>query len=200
MAYKATLFDVDGVLTIHAESFSTYYARQKGIDYRYFREFFQGDFQQALIGEADLRELIQRHHNLWRVEKDVDTLLEEWFTFEDLPNEPLIKLIKKLKARNTPCYLATNQEQYRGKHLVDTMFAGLFDGYFVSAFVGAKKPSREFFSTVVSTIAAKHPPVKAKDILFIDDSPEHVAGAMMAGINAHLYVNFEQARCLLEEA
>lgn len=197
IAFKVVLFDADGVLTVHEEAFSAAYAREKGIDYSSFRSFFQGEFQLALVGQADLKELIRRHEDLWQTNGRVDDLLARWFKAEDVRNEPLLREVANLRRAGVPCYLATNQEKYRGSHIVNEMFKDEFDGYFVSAVVGSKKPSRDFFLKVVSAIAKDHPFVKPADILFIDDSPEHIEGAKMVGINAYLYESVAQVKRLL---
>ncbi len=195
--FKVVLFDADGVLTVHKESFSALYAREKKIEYSAFRAFFQGEFQQALVGKADLKALVQKHEDLWRTDGDVDGLLDRWFKVEDTRNEPLLQKVAELRRAGIPCYLATNQEKYRGSHITNSMFKDEFDGYFVSAEVGSKKPSREFFLAVIDAITAKHPSVNPADILFIDDSPEHVEGAVAVGINAHLYKSIDQVEGLL---
>ena len=195
--YKAVLFDADGVLTVHEASFSAVYAREKNIDYSAFRDFFQGEFQQSLIGQADLKDLIRKHENLWQTNGKIDDLLARWFKTEDVRNEPLLRKVADLRHTNIPCYLATNQEKYRGIHIVNEMFKDEFDGYFVSAVVGSKKPSRDFFLSVIATISKEHPSVKPADILFIDDSLEHIEGAKAVGINAHLYESMPQVERLL---
>lgn len=193
---KVVLFDVDGVLTTHGETFSSRYARERGVDYAPFRTFFQGEFQKALVGQADLKQLIAQHEDVWQTGGDIDGLLQRWFTSEDVRNEPLLQEVAKLRQAGMPCYLATNQEKYRGEYITNTMFKGEFDGYFVSGVVGYKKPSHEFFIAAASAIAENHPGVEPQDILFIDDSPEHIGGAREVGLNAHLYERVSQVRAL----
>lgn len=196
-AFKAVLFDADGVLTVHEEAFSAVYARERNIDYGAFRAFFQGEFQQALVGQADLKDLIRKNEDLWQTNGKVDDLLARWFKVEDVRNEPLLRKVADLRRVGIPCYLATNQEKYRGSHIVNEMFKGEFDGYLVSAVVGSKKPSRDFFLTAISMIAKTHPFITPADILFIDDSPEHIEGAKAVGINAYLYESMPQVGRLL---
>jgi HAD superfamily hydrolase (TIGR01509 family) len=197
MDFKVVLFDVDGVLSLHGQSFSTIYAKERNIDYKNFRNFFQGDFQEALVGKADLKKLIADHEDLWQTDGDIDNLMSRWFEFEDKRNKPLLKIVESLRAKGIKCYLVTNQENYRGKHIVNNMFKGEFDGYFVSADIGSMKPSREFFLSVVDRVKSENPGIATKDILFIDDSPEHIEGAALIGINAYLYENLEQIKTLL---
>lgn len=197
MKFKAVVFDVDGVLTLHGEPFSQAYARANNKDYAGFRAFFQGEFQNALIGKADLKQLILAHDDLWESHGDVDHLLAKWFSAEHSPNTPLLDALQVLHTQGTPCYIATNQEKYRGTHLIEHVLPKIFDGYFVSALVGSKKPTKEFFGHVIEHINAENPGIEAKDILFIDDSPEHIEGALACGINAHLYKNNSQVMKLL---
>ncbi|MDB5165985.1 MAG: hypothetical protein JWM37_57 [Candidatus Saccharibacteria bacterium] len=173
------------------------YARELGTDYHQFRSFFQGVFQDALVGKADLKELISEHEDLWHADGNVDALLARWFSTEDARNEPMLALVASLRSSGTPCYLATNQEKYRGEYIRDVMFKDEFNAYFVSAFIGSKKPSPEYFRAVLAEISARQPGIQPSDILFLDDSPEHIEGAKEVGLDAHLFTSTEQAYNLL---
>lgn len=62
---KVLLLDIDGVLLKPEDVFSRIYAKQCELDYSKFPGFFKGDFQQALVGKADLRTLITKHNDIW---------------------------------------------------------------------------------------------------------------------------------------
>lgn len=182
------MFDVDGVLSTHDQSFSRMHAHRQNKDYAQFRNFFQGDFQAALIGKADLKQLIRDNPDIW-TNTNPDTLLNEWFLHETKINRPLLEIIQALKDNAIRCYVATNQERYRGQYIRDDMFPVKFDGYFISGFVGAKKPEEAFFRHVISGIEKDMPDIHPGEILFIDDSPEHVAGASKLGINSYVHTD-----------
>jgi len=60
---------------------------------------------------------------------------------------------------------------------------------FISHLIGKRKPNADTFSWVCSQL--KFPP---EQVLFIDDSPQHIEGALAAGLQAKLYqpgISFE---------
>lgn len=198
--FKACLFDVDGVLAIPKEPFSRSYARKYGLDIAKFPDFFKGEFHDALIGKADLRDLIRKHNDTWQWDGDINELLLTWFTAEHVRNEPLLKLTTRIRKTGIPCFLATNQEKHRVKYIEEQMFPGEFDGVFASAHIGTVKPDEKFFKKVISDIQNKYSGIEPADIIFFDDSPEHITGAKACGLDAHLYQTYKPAAKLLSQA
>src|SRR5688572_15966063 len=139
------LFDADGVLTLPEEVFSIVYTRSHGLDIEPFDQFFQTEWSDFVTGKRDLKEHIRDNPSLWQWDGTPDELLDYWFKSEDVRNEELIKLIESMRKEGTPCYLATEQEKYRGDYMRDVMFKDLFDGFFITAEVGLKKSQPEFF-------------------------------------------------------
>jgi putative hydrolase of the HAD superfamily len=192
---KAILFDADGVLTVPEELFSVVYARSHGLDIARFDRFFQETFPAALVGQADLKELIAQSHDIWQT-SDPDAVVDQWLRSEDVRNEEALEIIQQLRHGGIKCYLATNQEKYRGNYMQDKMFAGQFDGYFISNELGVKKPEREFFEKAIAGMRADIPDLKPEEVVFLDDTPSHIDGAQQLGIDARLYTDLEQIRSL----
>jgi putative hydrolase of the HAD superfamily len=61
-------------------------------------------------------------------------------------------------------------------------FDQAFDRLYFSCDLGRMKPSADYYLAIQNDLG-----VEADQILFWDDSPEHVAGATQAGWNAHHY-------------
>lgn len=194
---KIGLFDADGVLTLPEEMFSQIYARTHGMNPERFSQFFQQQFPAAIVGEADLKELIELNREVWEYDGDIDVLLEQWFSGENIRNEELLSYVQELRAKGTPCYLATNQEKYRGAYMKEKMFPGEFDGFFVSAELGVKKPDAAFYEKVIMILAQKHAGLQPSDIVFFDDTMDNIDGAKQLGIDAHYYEHFDQVKQLL---
>ncbi len=183
---KAMLFDVDGVL-VNGEPFSQQLAREYGITLEMTAAFFQGPFSGCLVGKADLKQEIAGYLLQWDWQRSVDEFLADWFAYETCIDEALLASIQQLRQQGLPCYLATNQEQYRTAYILNEMgFAGKFDGMFSSAHIGCMKHEPAFFAAVLEAL----PDVQAREILFWDDSPANVATARATGIQAELYTNF----------
>lgn len=194
---KIALFDADGVLTLPEEVFSVVYARSRGLNPEPFEQFFHDDWKPLVTGKADLKDSIAANPQLWQWHGDVDDLLKYWFETEDVRNEELIELIRDVKEQGTRCYLATEQEKYRGNYMRDIMFKDLFDGYYITAELGVSKTEPEFFQAIITDLQRQHPEVEPSDIMFFDDSQSKVDTARSAGINGRLYTDAEQVRSLL---
>lgn len=194
---KIVLFDADGVLTLPEEAFSVVYARSHGLDSRPFEQFFRNDWKPIVTGKADLKEAIAANPGLWQWHGDVDDLLKYWFETEDVRNEELIKLIHELKSQGIRCYLATEQEKYRGNYMRDVMFKGLFDGYYITAELGVSKTEPEFFRAIIDDLKRQYPEIEPEDITFFDDSQSKVDTACSVGVDGRLYTNIEQVRSTL---
>lgn len=188
MIYRAVVLDVDGVLIVPEEPFSWRYARGRGLDKGVFRPFFQGPFQDALVGKADLKELLEQNLYLWQWTGSVDELMQQWFDSEHVPNPPMMSAVKALNSCGVACYFATNQEKYRGQYMRSVVFDdGMFDGDYISADIGLKKPDPRFFQHILNDLQAKHPGITPQEILFVDDTAEHVQSAKSLGFDARHY-------------
>ena len=100
----------------------------------------------------------------------------------DLPKER-IELLKKLK-QDFPIYLLSNTNsihisEFR-KKLGETKyqeFYNLFDKVYYSHEIGFRKPNKDAFQLILDENN-----IKANEVLFIDDSPQHIEGAKKIGI------------------
>lgn len=189
---KVILFDADGVLTLPEEMFSVVYAKSHGLDPMPFETFFKTEWQDFVLGKRDLKQHIRENNDLWQWDGQPDELLEYWFQSEDVRNNEMIDIITHLRSAGTLCYLATEQEMYRGEYMKNVMFKDLFDGYFVTAELGLKKSDPKFFEKIIELLNTDGTVVKPADVMFFDDSESKVNAAKMAGINAHLFTGVEQ--------
>lgn len=194
MKLPIVLFDADGVLTLPEEVFSIVYARSRGLDAARFEEFFRNEWRQIVTGKQDLKESIAGNPALWQWHGSVDELLELWFKTEDVRNAELLQLIRELRGQGTLCYLATDQEKYRGQYMRDVMFGGLFDGYYISADLGVTKTDPTFFTMIIEDLQGSYPEMQAQDIVFFDDSRSKIDTARSVGIDARLYTGVEHVR------
>lgn len=191
---KILLFDADGVLTLPEEVFSVMYAKSRGLDPEVFEEFFRNDWRPIVTGQKDLRDSIEQNPDLWQWDGTTDELLQYWFETEDMRNESLIELIGELKDRGYACYLATDQEKYRGAYMKNVMFAGLFEGYFISSDLRLTKSEPKFFEVVYEKLAKQHAQLKPQEIMFFDDSQSKVDAANAIGMKGVLYTGIDTVK------
>lgn len=181
------LFDLDGVLLTPSENFSRTYARQQSLEPGMFRSFFKGDFESALVGKADLKLLIKKHHDIWQWNDEPEKLLDIWFKAEHVVNRPVVKLVRELRRKGILCFIASNQETYRASYIANQIFPNQFDGMFFSSGIGYKKPDIEFFQKVISSLQNDYPEIQTDDIAFVDDSSENIESAKLVGMRGHIY-------------
>jgi putative hydrolase of the HAD superfamily len=107
------------------------------------------------------------------------------------PNEPMIELMRELKARPLRMALLTNNVKeweplWRTMLPVDEIFEFVVD----SAFVGCRKPDREIYDIVLERLGDDLEP---ENLLFIDDIEHNVTAARDLGWEAVHYRDPDQA-------
>lgn len=195
---KLILIDADGVLIRAPKLFSHAHAQEHSFESRQIEPFFAGDFQEALVGRADLKELIVKHRDVWQWYGDPAILLAKWFEAENYIDQALLADLQRLRQAGVPVFMATDQEKYRAAYIRDVMFPGMFDGFFVSCELGHEKNQPEFFAAVLKRLMPDFPELKPAEIMFFDDSEAKVLTARNSGIHAEVYTDRGQIERLLE--
>jgi putative hydrolase of the HAD superfamily len=194
--YRVALFDADGVLVTPTEPFSHTYSRERGLDSEHMGDFFAGDFQLALRGKADVKDLITKHRDYWGWQDDPQGLLDKWFATEDHPNRQLLDYIQTLRANGLRCYLATDQEKHRQTYLQNITFKDTLDGVFASSEFGHVKREPAYFKKLIQKLTAIMPGLKPAEIIYFDDAQKNIDSAKAAGITAYLYTDIDQVKQL----
>ncbi|PIR74258.1 MAG: hypothetical protein COU35_03120 [Candidatus Magasanikbacteria bacterium CG10_big_fil_rev_8_21_14_0_10_47_10] len=195
---KALLFDADGVI-VRSEMFSHQYTKKFGIPTDAMTPFFKGIFQSCLIGETNLKEVVEPYLQKWKWHGTVDEFLNFWFESEHVIDQQVVAAIKTLKNNGVRCFLTTNQEQYRTDYMRHTMgFGELFDGIFSSAEVRNKKPEPDYYEFVIQVLQAQHG-IEKNAIIYIDHTVPNIEGATAVGIKSYLYTEFDAFKQYLSE-
>ncbi len=179
------LLDIDGVIN-HGEMFSRRYAKKHGVPLTTLAKFFDGVFQDCIIGKADLKNELDHVLKEWKWEKSVDELLEYWFLDEVKYDQRVLEAIFKLKNHGVKVYGASNQEHHRARYLIErTDLKNYIDEFFISAHLGVKKPDLAFFHQIIDKLG-----VNPSEILYWDDDEKNVEGARGLGIQSNVYIDF----------
>jgi putative hydrolase of the HAD superfamily len=114
------------------------------------------------------------------------------------PNEPMIELMRSLRARGLRMAILTNNVReweplWRAKLPVDEIFEVVVD----SAFVGMRKPEPEIYELTLERLGDG---LRAEECLFVDDVDVNCATARELGMHAVHYVSAEQAIPEIESA
>ena len=179
------LLDIDGVIN-HGEMFSHRYAKKHDVPLTTLAKFFDGVFQDCIIGKADLKNELVHVLKEWQWEKSVDELLEYWFLDEVKYDQQVLDTIHKLRRQNVKVYGASNQEHHRARYLIErTDLKHYIDEFFISAHLGVKKPESHFFQKILDKLA-----VAPSKIVYWDDDEKNVECAQRLGIQSHVYKDY----------
>ena len=197
---KAIIFDADGVVIRPTTLFSQQLIEAHHCNQDAVKNFFETDFMQCILGKANLKETLKQHISKFGWQGSVDSLLKEWFTSEDKPNQPLIKAIKELKRKSIGCYLATNQEKYRAQYLADEMkMLHLFDYIFFSYEMKLKKPQPKFWQYVWDSLSYMEGLNHKDEVMFWDDKEKNVLAAKRFGFDAYQFESNKHFKDTLEK-
>jgi putative hydrolase of the HAD superfamily len=186
MNIQAVVFDADGVLFDRPLAFAAHRRTEDPEADAQAAEFFAGPFQDCLVGRADMRELLPAYLEKWRCPYTLDEYLNAWFEIENHVDQRLLDAAASLKLSGVACYVATNQERHRTKHIRNhSGIVPYFERIFASCEIGHRKPDAEFFQAVAHEIGAP-----AEGVLFWDDSPANVEASRRHGWHAELYTGF----------
>lgn len=194
MTIEAVLFDADGVL-VFSSRFAHYLRHEYNVTPSMTRSFFQEAFTACLIGQAKLREVLPPFLEAWGWEGTVDQFITTWLTMDDAVDQRVAAVIDRLRGRNIPCYLATNQECNRARYMRSIMgFPEMFDGLFFSCELGCRKPDPAYYQSIQRALG-----LQGAQLLFWDDDVENVKAARACGWSAELYTQFESFERSLEK-
>lgn len=187
---KAILFDADGVVLTKQPYFSLEIAKENNIPYEVIEPFYLNELKKCQIGAADMKEELAKYLPQWKWEGTVDEFMQRWFTTDVHPDEEVLALVDALRARSFKCYLASDQEKYRGEYIRTTAGLGKhFDGTFFSYEVGHSKSDPHFFHAILSTLK-----LEPSEIMYWDDDQKNVDVAKSIGIDARFYTNFDELK------
>ncbi len=198
-AIDAITFDAVDTLIIPYPSVGEIYAEELSrmghnispnvIEERFSHSFrtFKKDHPQRLLNRDSWREIVATTLEGLIPEEDIDNLFETlWSTFTRAESWCLLpgvlSTLQRLSKKGMRLFVLSNNDERLHAILDGLGIAKYFEEIFVSAELGAEKPSPILFKRVEDSIR-----VEAKKILHVGDSlSEDVQGALQAGWNAAL--------------
>lgn len=193
--YEAIIFDLGGVIInlnykkteeefkrLFGTDFSEIYSKQSQTDI--FNKLETGD-----ISEKQFVEAMQKSSS-----KDIShqEIINAWNAMLlDIPKER-IELLRKI-GKEKRIFLLSNTNEIHKKAFDKIILEAhqmeglepLFEKAYFSHLVGMRKPHTEIFDFVI-----EENNLNPQKTLFIDDSPQHIEGALQTGLNAyHLEVS-----------
>jgi len=181
---EAVLWDADGVLQHLPDGWEASMRPVVGhlVDdvESFLAEAFAAE-RPALTGEARWIEVLPELLDKWGLADSFDDAMRVWLTIE--PVTETRELVESLRAAGVGCYLATNQDEHRGRHMHTTLgYGDLLDDCFYSYELGVAKPDPAYFTTVLERLG-----LPAGGVLFVDDNDVNVASARSVGLRAECW-------------
>lgn len=178
------LFDVDGVL-LKPQGWRDFLILEHGLLPEDTQDFFQGSFQDCIIGKADLYDALEPYLVGWGMPYSVQEFVDLWFQTESEVIESTFNFVEEIASEADSLSIATNQEAHRSRHLwEDVGLKDFFQHAFVSSDLGVKKPQTSYFEMVQKALGAD-----PGEIVFVDDQAENISAAEALGWRAVLYVD-----------
>ncbi len=180
------MVDVDGVVVVRPadparRSWAWNLEANLGLSLNQLQDrFFAVHWSDVVHGRADL------HERLGLVLAEIapgvssQTLADYWFDQDSLLDQTLLVDLKALGNQGFELHLATVQEHYRARYLMQDLGLGqVFRAIHYAADYGLSKPDPAFFQAVVDRTG--HEP---QALLLIDDSLKNVESARACGWQA----------------
>lgn len=179
------MLDVDGVLITGRPEDGRFWAadleRDLGIALDDLRaRLFGPHWADIVVGRRDLREVLTECLPHLAPTVSVERFMNYWFSRDARVDGTVLAEVDWLRARGVAVFLATNQEHYRARHLMDHLELNRrVGGIAYSARLGARKPEPAFFRAAAAL--AGHAP---QDLLLVDDTDANIEAARQAGWRA----------------
>jgi len=190
---RALLMDADGVVQYPRSGWLERFARLGGPGFA--REAFRREMG-TLTGQVDLRDELAEMIAAGGHSATPDDFIALWCDIE--VDEFMLRLVDRVRAAGVVTALATNQQSYRGTHMLANLpHADHFDHQFHSFQVGLAKPDPAFFGHIIEVLG-----VEPNEAVFVDDMEINVRGAREAGLHGVYFSNadtYGHLRCHLLE-
>jgi FMN phosphatase YigB (HAD superfamily) len=155
-------------------------------------------FDKGQISESDF--FFELKKSLKKPVTDTQLLFAWNAMLLDFPGHRL-ELLNQLKQRYRIFLLSNTNETHINRFEKDLYqqhgyenLEPFFEKVYYSCRIGMRKPDREIFDFVLKENA-----LNASETIFIDDSPQHIEGALKTGIKAHLSTKDKDVISLIEQ-
>lgn len=179
----AVVFDMDGVIRHWLPEYLDEAEERLGLEGGSLAAvaFAEPDFRRAMTGELSVEEWAGRIGAQLAADQDVDAdaVAEAWLASNWRIDEDVVDLVRGLREAGTPTALFSNASTKLEADLEEMGFGDLFTVVANSSRMGRTKPDVAAFDHVAELLV-----IDPARLLFVDDRPENVSGAVDAGWHA----------------
>jgi putative hydrolase of the HAD superfamily len=184
----AVIFDWGGVLIDDpAPALFKYCANVFGVSVERYIAAFNiciNDFQTGAVSEQEFWANMANHLNA--AAPKANSLWSEAFAVAYKPRPEMVTLVSNLRKTGYKTAILSNTEMPVVK-IIDKQICDYMDVTVLSCLEGLAKPGREIYDLTVNRLG-----VSAAKTLFIDDKPENVEGAKLAGLQTIYFETIEK--------
>ena len=186
LKYKAVAWDFDGVLNRNVLDgmffWMSKFEEDLGLSVRSFaNHLFYGRFQKAMVGEADLHEIVEEWAEANGVSHRRQEIIDYWFDTDHLPDPVMLSMVERVRKTGAINVVATNNEVYRADYIEANGFDHM-DRFFAAGRMKLAKPDLAYFRHIEDELG-----LSGKDLILIDDMEENVRAAREHGWDAHQF-------------
>jgi len=188
---KALLFDLGGVIVDLDYKKTANAFENIGLQNaeKAYNQFNQTDlFNLFETGHISSEEFLAEIQNEITNQVNLSEITKAWNSMIIGFQHSKLEKIKKL-SEQVPCYLLSNTNEIHLSYIEQLLqemdfkhFLNIFESCYFSHQIGKRKPHKETFEWVLN-----HMNYDAQDVLFIEDSPQHIEGAKSAKLNTFYF-------------
>ena len=188
LKHKVIAWDFDGVLNANVRDgvflWMTTFEADTGLSIRSLANYlFMGRFQKAMVGEADLHELVGDWAEAEGVPHRAGEVLDYWFDKDHLPDAETLALVRRAREAGAVNVIATNNECYRADWIEANGFGEHMHSVFAAGRMCLAKPDLAYFQHIEDALG-----YRGRDVILIDDMEENVTAAREHGWDAFHFV------------
>lgn len=189
--YKIIIFDLGGVLIDLKYEDTIMAFKQLGSEN--FEEVYSQSLQAGLFDKYETGQISSQHFvnkikESLNLNASPNQIVAAWNEMIKDFQPDKIRFVKQLKSTHTTALLSNTNDIHidcvnrRLKKITTDTLEELFHFTFLSQEIKKRKPNKETFLWVCEKMS-----VKPKDVIFIDDSIQHIEGAKEAGLNTYFF-------------
>ena len=188
---KALLFDLGGVIVDLDYKKTANAFENIGLQNaeKAYSQFNQTDlFNLFEIGHISSEEFLAEIQSEITNQVSLSEITKAWNSMIIGFQHSKLEKIKKL-SEQVPCYLLSNTNEIHLSYIEQLLqemgfkhFLNIFESCYFSHQIGKRKPHKETFEWVLNQMN-----YDAQDVLFIEDSPQHIEGAKSAKLNTFYF-------------
>ncbi len=194
--YKIIIFDLGGVLIdLKYEDTITAFKKlgSENFDEVYSQSLQTGLFDKYETGQISSQHFVNKIKESLNLNASPNQIVAAWNEMIKDFQPDKMRFVKQLKSTHTTALLSNTNDIHidcvnrRLKKITTDTLEELFHFTFLSQEIKMRKPNKETFLWVCEKMS-----VKPEDVIFIDDSVQHIEGAREAGLNTYFFPQNER--------